>query len=429
MTTNRHNQRLNRGLLFSIILSVLIAVPVSGAVADTARMDWQYAKAISLHPDRNSNYHSVMLDEDVYAGANNNLSDLRIVDKQGEFVSYYLDSGYEQVVELNEEYASALVHTAQIELDTIYDYSITPLKTNTDIVGNALWLSLPNEDFLKHIEVMGSYDGVQWQPLVKDDLYRAAEAVKHTIQLGDTYKFNYYRLIVHDNVERLAFDELRLMHNTSETMEQSYIQSVSPSYDVEEAGRFTHITIHKNNRLKLKQLQLDIQGNFSRSYSVNGAEGQLLQVAGDDTLYQLSFKDIQIANTTINFARQSGERSYTVKIDNADNAPLQVKGITAQYYRDKLVFEDKGNGPYRLLYGNSLAEKPQYDIIQFKAYIEQESLAEAKLGVQTIEKASTGSPQSAQWYQSKGWFNAVIVVVSLILIGFLVINMNRTRQK
>lgn len=381
---------------------------------------WRYSKEIEMQG--NGPYHALFLDEEVYAGADEDLSDLRIVNHKGQYVPYYIDSGYGEAKEQTVTYSSSLVHTATKDGNTLLDYKIMPVADNVDIQGNILALELPEADFLKHIMVYGSYDGDQWEYVDQSELYRTDQLSKDIIELESEHKYEYYRLSVLDNVEKLTFPSLQLIHSTQEHQWIEYKKMGKPSFEVKQEDGFTQIIIDNESRLQVIELQLMTEdNNYTRSYELYDDQGASIGIVGKQELYQLDFKDVQIKNNMITAVNPIRTPNITMRINNRDDIPLDIAGFGIGYILDKLVFEDKGEGPYKLLYGNATATEPQYDIVNFKSHIEQEGVALGNLSAQVEAQApATSEEDQAWWLQQKVWFNTIIVIVALLLIVLLV---------
>ncbi|MRN54081.1 DUF3999 family protein [Paenibacillus monticola] len=401
------------------------------AVAATVdrNSQWGFTKPIEIAGK--APYHALYLDEEVYRQASNDLRDLRIVDGNGGFVPFYKDSGITAAEEQSLTYSSVLVHTAKKGVNTSFDYKITPIREDADIQGNKLVFTLPDEAFLKHVQVLGSYDGNVWEPLTKGDLYSTDGGVEqNSIELGTAYKFSYYRLVVANNSENLNFSTLLLLHNSTELKTTDYRRLRTPAYEIKKMGDQTQILVHNSDHLKVSKIMLKSTGNFIRKYELLDGSERNIETQGDGMLYRLDFQDAQdaqIAATDIVPFTTVTAPSFTIVIYNHDDAPLSISGLSMEYLIDKLVFAEEGVGPYRLLYGNPGASTPQYDIVNFKAHIEVEGVALAKLGAESVvPKTSVDSSSQVGWFQSRIWFNGVIIAVSLLLIIMLIRKMNRT---
>ncbi|MNO98863.1 hypothetical protein D3C76_906220 [compost metagenome] len=250
--------------------------------------------------------------------------------------------------------------------------------------------------------------------------------MKSSIELGSEYKYEFYRLSVQNNVEKLSFPSLQLIHNTEDLQWQDYKKIDKPAYEVEQGDGVTRIIVNNESRLRMIEMQLLTESkNFTRSYELYDDQGVYNRAVGEHNIYHLDFKDVQITNNTITASSPIDSPHFTIKINNRDDAPLDIVGVETTYIVDKLVFEDQGKGPYQLLYGNSHANQPQYDIVNFKKHIELEDITLGKLGAQVAAKEATSPVEPTPWWeQPKVWFNGVIIVVSILLIYLLVKKLN-----
>jgi hypothetical protein len=411
------------------IIAMMIYVYAGWASAEERTADWRFSKAIEVKEDKpnKSKYKSVFMDQAVYAKAREDLGDLRIVDVEGRFIPYYIVSGDIENADKDTVYAAQMVTSIQQDNDTLIDYLIKPQQLNTDIQGNVLKIDLPAQPFLKFVEVSGSYDGNQWELLGKYNLYNTEQLEQSTIKLGLVYKYSHYRLRIIDNVEKLAFPQLELIHNERESNVAQYTREFAPPYTVVEDGRQSLLTIQNEQRLRVKKLSLVVERNFRRSFELVNSNGAGISIVGSHELYSLNFRDIQIKNTSIMLATPNTTQQITLRIDNDDNAPLKIEQVNVEYDIHRLVFEDSGSKSYQLVYGKVDAVKPKYDIEDFRSHIEKENPVLTSLGEQ-VERANVVEPtkQKPSWFQTKLAFNLVIGFVSLLLVGLLVQKLNKT---
>lgn len=119
-------------------------------------------------------------------------------------------------------------------------------------------------------------------------------------------------------------------------------------------------------------------------------------------------------DTTISFRKPARHAVLTIRIENEDNPPLPITAVTLQAVTDRIVFEDDGQGPYRLLYGNEEAGMPRYDLAYFKDHIEGEGPVDGALGSLIVLQEERRPP----WWNTagKGVFQAALVAVALAMI-------------
>ncbi|SFL94963.1 Protein of unknown function [Paenibacillus sp. 1_12] len=415
------------GMVIATLVGSLLLSSITFAAEPANRSDWRYTKSIELQGS--GKYVALFLDEEVYKGAREDLGDLRIVNDKGQFVPYYVDSGAAKAADKQVVYPSNLINTGKSNKDTFIDFRIVAQDVTKDIQGNRVALSLPEQAFLKHLELYGSYDGNQWELLHKDYVYRTEQLEKNTVVLDKTVKFAYYRVKIIDNVENLVFPQLQLIHYTRETSWQEFAKTTSLPYDTKQDHGQTLLSIRNDNRLRITAIQLEAQGSFRRSYTVQTAEGQDIAIKGKRELYRLDFKDVQLQNTTIIGADPITNPVFTIKINNQDNAPILLTGLKIDYVIDKVVFERQEGRTYQLMYGNSSASKPSYDIASFRTQIEQENPVLAKLAAQ-VEAPGAANADTAgpSWFQSKTAFNFIIIAVSVLLAVILGMKLSRSKR-
>lgn len=252
----------------------------------------------------------------------------------------------------------------------------------------------------------------------------------NSIELGKSYKYSYYRLVVKNNIENLVFSSLQLIHNSTELKKTDFTGQRSLDYIIQQGDTVTEILIQNHNRLRISKLLLDSTGNFNRNYELFDGTGQRIETRGSGELYRLDFKDAKIADTDIIPVQTVPSATLSIVIHNHDDAPIQITDVHAEYEIDKLVFAEAGDGPYQLLYGNPAAAPPQYDIINFKVQIEEGTLAVAKLGAERSFEGDIGRPaDKPAWFQGKYGFNAVIIIVSVLLVIVLIRKLGRTPER
>lgn len=396
------------------------ACPVHGAAAagteeKAASGEWRFTRDIAA--PQPAPYYELYLDEGVYASAAEDLRDLRILDSEGDTVPYYLESSEEKAEEHTAAYSSALIHRAVKEGDSLLDYRITPLDEHVDIQGNRLVFELPDESFLKHVEVWGGYDGKAWERLAKGDLYATNGVSADSIELDASYKFSYYRLVVKNNPEGLDFPGLTLVDSSRSLRMDGFMQQKTLPYESGQVENRTEIVISNPDRLRIAKLTLEGAGTFSRRYELYDSDGARLPVTGSGELYRLDFKDTLISRTDVQPVEPSSSTLLRIVIYNLDDAPITLSGLKAEYRVDRLVFAGGEQAPYSLIYGNTLAAAPQYDIINFKDQIARVSLVTASLGAERVLPGTAEEPPAAgRWFQSQRGFNVIIIAVSLLLI-------------
>lgn len=386
--------------------------------------DWQYYKPVFAEGE--STYKWFYLDEEIYRHAMINLADLRVIDDEGNPVPYYIETGYREEQEKVWQYETRLIETIQKEDDTITDFEVLPLEKNEDIRGNFLRVHLPDYTFLKHVKVEGSYDGNRWEYVGQDYVYRMEQRMKDTIALPGVFKYTYYRLTILDNAENVTFTKLNLLYNSHEVWKIDYEREKSVDYELKNEGTKTIVMIDNPDRLRVREIRVEADGNFQREFVLYDQKGRPISVTGNE-LYSLHFTGVTLSgNTVLIKDRPATDQVLELVIENRDDAPLSITDIVIRYSVDILVFEDKGSAEYRLYFGNPHASMPQYDLSQFKAYVENEQQDPVRLGA-IVEVEKPAEPEPSSGINKEYLFNGVIVAVSLLLVFLLARKLNGRR--
>jgi len=404
-----------------VVIPVLILVMVTAFPA-AALTGYSYSKEIRL--SGTNRYKEFFLDEEVYRSALPDLADLRILDRNGDPVAYYRIGGSEKMTLETVVYGTQPVRQFKEKNDTIADYRVLPMKENADALANQLRLDLPVVDYLKHIAVYGSYDGIEWHHLADDIVYNAGGRTKTDVQFGEPQRYGYYRIRVLNNPEGITIAGLTARYDAAAATVESYTRTATPVYTARTDGQDTVVAFANSDRLRIQAIRLDdAGGNFDRQYTVGTLETDGSEtVLARGAIYNLQFKGLEIRNTTVALPEPVASATLVLRIHNRDDRPLAFTRITAEYSIDKVVFEDIGTGPYRLYFGNPQATLPVYDIAAYAGQIENETRDPAVLGNLLRGQADTGATGAA------GGRMALNALLALISVGLVALIAGRMRQ-
>jgi preprotein translocase subunit Sec61beta len=147
-------------------------------------------------------------------------------------------------------------------------------------------------------------------------------------------------------------------------------------------------------------------------------------------LYHLAINGAVYNDTTLPLNRYvSRTDTYTVTIEDGDDRPISIKGITVRYYADDLVFEGPtvktAGETYTLEFGNdSVRAAPVYDIGRYRNEILKGPVERLPLG--TIRYAEEAPKR--QIIDPKIIFNIVIIVIALLLGVLIVLKLKRNGE-
>ncbi|OWR31827.1 hypothetical protein CDO73_04925 [Saccharibacillus sp. O23] len=399
-----------------------------------ASVVWPFSKNIDIA--EGAQYQSLFLDPDVYGRAEDDLGDVRIVNASGQFVPYYLDSAEQGERGANREYKLKRIARADAERTSTFDFAVVPAAENEDVRGSVLTFDLPGGLFLKKVKLEGSYDGQRWEAAAEGTLYSAGEGrFQNSIVLDAPAKYGYYRLKVPSNTDDLDFAGGTLTDVAMSVSGEAFVRNKELPFNVEPSARMSEVTLYNADKLKIDRIKVnatasDGSSGFSRLFYVEPVKGQAANVLSPSQLNRLELGGETIDDTEIRLAQPIRGTKPKIVIDNGGNLPLDIRSIEVGYRVDRLVFEDTGTGPYRLVYGSEGARMPEYDIAAFRSQIETSKPGEASLGPETAEAftppgaESSGAPKDEQPRVGASaslqiTFNIVLVIVALLLIAFV----------
>jgi hypothetical protein len=236
---------------------VLLAFITLTAAAENNMGAWSHFAPLEFTAAEK--YKALFVPEAVYSEAAPGLTDIRIVDNQGNFVPFYIQSGTSIFRQNQLVYQSELIQVFKKDADRYLDFRIHPLRENADIAGNLLVLELPSGNFLKHIQVYGGYDGNNWEYIGTDYVFRAAEREKKELSLGGTKKYTFYRLVMLDNPENIGFKQLQLADNYSDTKWNSFLKTAAAEFTMKNEKNSSVISIANPQKLNIKRILLEVE--------------------------------------------------------------------------------------------------------------------------------------------------------------------------
>ncbi|MCQ4087967.1 DUF3999 family protein [Saccharibacillus sp. JS10] len=397
---------------------------------------WTFAKEIQV--TQSSQYQSLFLDSDIYGRAQNNLGDIRIVNASGKFMPYYLDTGEYGERGLDREYRLEEVRRAVGANTTKFDFRVIPSAQNEDVRGSRLTFELPKTSFLKNVQIEGSYDGKRWEAVTQSELYSTSEgAYRNTIELNSPVTYSYYRVTAPVGNDSFDLTAGKLIDVATAVSGEAFLRTEEIPFNVESADSMSEVVLYNADKLKIDRIKLDATASdgasgFSRMFYVNREKGigANTRILSPSRLNRLQLSGSKIDDTEIRLAEPIDNEKPIVVIDNGGNSPLNIQSVKVSYRVDRLVFEDTGSGPYRIVYGAENQQMPDYDIYAFRTEIEQSKPSKATLGkeyamqfvppppeedsdadVSGQDKPKIGASDSLQIL-----FNIVLIAVALILI-------------
>lgn len=111
-------------------------------------------------------------------------------------------------------------------------------------------------------------------------------------------------------------------------------------------------------------------------------------------------------------------RKLRIEIENQDNEPIVIEGISASGYEHELVARFSEEASYFLTYGRDPGRAPQYDIARFPEKIPSE-LSVISAGTETAILQESPD-QSGPLFESEIWLWAIMGIIMVLLVWYTI---------
>jgi hypothetical protein len=437
--------------LFSLCLPLaLCAVSVA---SDTA--DWQLVKPVELPTLEQEQLVALPLDDEIYLDAADDYIDVRILAADG----HERPRLVEKLVETKEKSIFRRATCTIQDLSKAADNQVVltvklPEKLAGPVTGVAV--RTPLRDFERSITVYArNGSGAEWQALVSGapvyDYSEFADVRKETVDLpSGTY--TELRLEIADvtdvresrryqlqqefqgateaqrtetrTLERrpLRVDAVEVIYELRKERVTASVKQACPATDLvvseDDDGRYTVIDFN-SGRQPLVELSIQTSShNFRRPVIVQAKRDSGFQTLATDTVFDLSYRDFQAQDLKIEFPETRAE-AYRIKIDNADNPPLEITGVELHGNAYRLVYLASPANDYRVFYKNPVSKRPKYDLTTLETILGKgfEPLAGELLPAENNPDCGI---RPCRLLSSKWLFGAAVVIMVAVLAALLV---------
>lgn len=235
---------------------------------------------------------------------------------------------------------------------------------------NAIVLNTIPPPFLKRFHLEGSGDRERWTELVREGtaFNLPAERLQHTVIEFGPGDYRYLRVTWDDtNSARVAPpSDVMVRQPRPQSAGPVLRSSVSVSRRPSEPGRSRFRLNLPAARLPIVALELKAGGGnllrdarvFEASFAGQGAQPRLI---GGAQLTRV-VRDTVVAESLRIPVRQPTEPQLELVVDDGDNPPLELEGVTAVFAEMPWIYFESTPGPIRIRYGNPKLTPPRYDL-------------------------------------------------------------------
>ncbi len=369
----------------------------------------------------------ITLSPEITSKLRNDFTDIRIYDTANVEVPYI----FYQEKRVNEK--ELFVDYAI--LTTVHDkkrgYTRIIIRNPSKSKINNIVLRIKNADVRKRLKLNGSYDQENWYVLKDNYYYNSIESNFNTSEIRvmnfPWSDYEYYELLIGNYFDRpiniLQAGYYNLVkengkytpietadYTTYDTLRQTligipigenFIDKIvfsidTPKYYHRDVQVFVHETIKHKRKKRIQEKRLanfQLISNSGNSFMLNNIHA--------DTLF--------------------------IRIQNQDNPSLQIHQIKLFQLNKYLVADLNKNNSYRILFGDSKAEAPKYDLEYFSDSI-QEYLNEVGTG-DIVKLPSPNKDKSDGNFNLNEYWLWIIIIGVALLLAYMSYGMIKDRKE
>jgi hypothetical protein len=399
-----------------ILLFLAIFLPAL-ALAAFSETDWMYYKDIF---GASGGIVKFPLDEEIFAGAKGDISDLRVMTSAGREIPYKL------LVEQNENSvtAVALKITNNSYVKGVSSSAI--LEAPQGKIINRLHITTADKNFRRNVKVYGSADQKEWNTVLDSGYIYDYTDVKGNFHSQDTTvdfpdsTFPYLKIEISDDennpIKIASVEASEYVKKTAREVART------PAFTKTEDAQHkeTIIIADASQRgIPIMKATLAAGGeNFNRAvfiYSGNGDDKW--NFLGQEYIFRYHTPRFSGEKLTVQFP-ETNDRYLKIVIQNKDDAPLEITGAqTFATYRE-VVFQTEPGSQYRVYYGNKKAKLPEYDFETYFQYLDTASAVTAALSPQKNNEqyVAPTEPQKPVSERYPHLLSAALVLAGLVLL-------------
>lgn len=409
---------------------LMLFLPLA-VIADFDMEKWRFAKNIEPAAGALSErLGAFMVDREVYEKAKSDVSDLRVVDANGEEVSHHIINFWKR--DATEQVQATILNNSFVvgrEQSLILDFGAGRGVHNQVSLG----VSQQDRNFRRKVTVSGSDAVGNWRVLSQENViydYSVDISARKTTLYYPLTNFRYLFIQITDegggalNITSATGTFIAATGAKDFQQEVRYSGSLSVSED--KTNNTTDVIVDVGqNSIPIHKLVLETPSiDFYRQVKVYGRSDHdaAWKPYVTDVIFRYSdptFRDTQLTIRSPDIR----ERYIKVVIVNNDNKPIAVSGVSLFGAAQTVVFPFTAGKTYTLYYGNENARTPQYDLayilarMRIEEHIVLMQLGEAKVNLFYKEPEKPLPPFTERY----PYFLTVSLVILVLLLGALVL--------
>ena len=384
--------------------------------------DFRYYAPLTV-PD-SSGFFKIQISPSINSKVKNDFSDLRLVDSHKKEIPFILKTD-------DKDDNKSLFHEYEIISKNFYPDSITQIiiKNNTGKNISDISMIVRNADVNKEMKIAGSFDRKQWYVVKNAENISSLLNNKNVSEVRlinfPLTNYLYYRVEINDRNSE-PVDVISIGSYIEEVSKPNLLK-LSSRFSVSDSAKtkstWIHIYLDEYTFVDEVEFSISSPSFYNRKANiyteVTNAKNNNPYPVSQITINSKSFLKYKLSITKRN--------DLWVEIFNEDNPPLHFENVSCYQYNQYIIAQLEAGKSYQLLFGDSNAVMPQYDLHYF------ESLIPASLKILTPGKISeiafsTIAPPSKSFFKDKRFIWAVLIIV-VSFLGIVTFRMLKERRE
>lgn len=398
--------------------ALLISVVASGQITD-----YNYKRNIETPTET---WHSLTLPSAIFSKLKPNLTDLRIygVTAKNDTIEapYILKTNKAQTVNTNIRFQT--INQSKTEDGYYFTFKLNRLESI-----NFIKLNFENSNFDWNVNLEGSQNQTQWFTVLED--YRIL-AIKNTttkfkftnLSFPET-EYRYFRLFVKNKTKPNLISATISKREVKDGIYNNY-EVAKTSVNQDKTEKTTIVNFELQSKVPVNTVNIDVatKTDYYRPFKIEYISDSIKTDKG----WRYSYRNLK--RSTLHSLEKSDfkfetiiAKKFRITIYNNDNQPLKINSVSAKGYQYKLISRFTEVAGYALVYGNTSARKPIYDIAKFSENIPK-NLQNLNFENEAIIKKEI-EEKTTPLFVNDYWLWAIIIVIIVLLGGFTLKMMNK----
>ncbi len=423
--------------LFFVCMVGFLLPTIAEATSEDSISSWQYQRVIEIESglDGEFVYVPLTVESDI---ARNSFRDLRVFD--GESMIPY------QFIVEDEENTTVLQQATVMDLSRGGDGEMMFIVELSEDGGlhNSLNLSFPAGEFRRNVSVYASdtklsHESDQWRQLT-DDAYTFSFFDSRTgTRLSDSQirypesSARFLRVVIERGEGQVGdVNQVQVRREISREADSVEIErNVDVSHSLSE--NTTEIVIDMGRHyIPVRSIELSLSNPdeiFHRDAVVQQSSDALRwRTVSRDSVFNIKTDRFFGQRLTLSIP-ETESRYFRVVVFNQDDSPVQFDDhVALTTVLRAIVFEVRHDKDYVLLYGNTAARAPQYDLSRYFQYLDLEDMPQAQLSTSSENPEYRVEEEKVPFTEEyRVALNLFLIVMVLVMAGVAVITIRRGR--